>query len=149
MASNARALALADSRLAINDVARKLNRATQFCGSAMVKVPTGGKKKKLKTSVARIEDSAASTNPQVLAMIKTTSRYANPTVVAFTGTMLRATTVTVTTAIKDANTRNQLRPNLFPPPAILGHYFSIGTFPSGQAVLQLLRNLYESFSKFS
>ena len=32
-------------RLAISDVARKLNRATQFCGSAIVNVPTGGKKK--------------------------------------------------------------------------------------------------------
>ncbi len=76
-----------------------------------------------------MEDSAASTNPQVLAMIKTTSKYANPTVVAFTGTRLRATTVTVPTAAKDANTRNQLRPNSFPPPAILGHYFPIGAFP--------------------
>jgi len=58
MASKARTLALADSRLAINDVAKTLNRATQFCGSAMVKVPTGDKKKKMKTRVATIEDSA-------------------------------------------------------------------------------------------
>src|SRR5438876_11899539 len=74
VASRARALAFADSRLAIKDVARKLNKATQFWGSAMVKVPTGGRKKKLKTRVATIDDSAASRNPQVLAMIRTRSK---------------------------------------------------------------------------
>ena len=76
-------------RLAISEVARKLNNATQLCESAMVNVPTGGKKKKLKTRVASTEESAASRNPHVLAMSKTNSRYANPTVVALTGSTSR------------------------------------------------------------
>ena len=54
-ASRARRLASADRRLATSAVVRKLNRATQFCGSAIVNLPTGGKKKKLKASVAAIE----------------------------------------------------------------------------------------------
>ena len=54
------ALGFADSRLAMRAVARKLNSATQFCGSAMVNVPTGGKKKKLKVRVAAMEASVAS-----------------------------------------------------------------------------------------
>ena len=108
-ASRARALAFADSRLAIREVARKLNRATQFCGSAIVKVPTGGKKKKLKTRVARIDDTAASKNPQVLAMLKTSSKYANPTVVALTGITLCATNVTTATPPNDAKNRNGRR----------------------------------------
>ena len=66
-------------------VVRKLNKATQFCGSAMVNRPTGGKKKKLKVSVAAIEATEASKNPQILAMISTSSRYAKPMVVALTG----------------------------------------------------------------
>ena len=87
-ASKARRLASADRRLAISAVVRKLNRATQFCGSAIVNFPTGGKKKKLKVSVAAIEAIEASKNPQRLAMINTKSRYAKPVVVALTGTRL-------------------------------------------------------------
>ncbi len=40
----------------------------------MVKVPTGGRKKKLSESVAAIEATAASRNPQVLARTSTSSR---------------------------------------------------------------------------
>ena len=69
-------------------VVRKLNKATQFCGSAMVNLPTGGKKKKLNVSVAAIEAMEASKNPQKLAMINTKSKYAKPVVVALTGTRL-------------------------------------------------------------
>src|SRR5438132_9703290 len=93
MASSVRRLVLADKRLAISDVARKLNNATQFCGSAMVSVPTGGRKKRLNATVARSEDTSASTNPQVLATTSTNNRYANPIVVAFTGTRLYPTNV--------------------------------------------------------
>ena len=85
IASDALALAIVDSRLAIRETAKKLNRATQFCGSATVNVPTGGKKKKLNRSVASSDDTAASRNPEVLATIRISSKYANPTVVAFTG----------------------------------------------------------------
>ena len=45
----------------------KRTSATQFCGSAMVKVPTGGRKKKLKHRTARIEPAIASVSPQVRA----------------------------------------------------------------------------------
>src|ERR1039458_7602519 len=38
--------------LATSAVTRKANNATQFWGSAMVNVPTGGRKKKLKAAVA-------------------------------------------------------------------------------------------------
>ena len=68
-------------------------------------VPTGGKKKKLKTRVAAMEDSAASKNPQVLAMTKTSMRYAKPTVVALTGITRNATNVTAATAVKHVSSR--------------------------------------------
>jgi hypothetical protein len=50
----------------------------------MVKVRSGGKKKKLYMSVAAIEEIAASRKPHVLATINMYNKYANPTVVAFT-----------------------------------------------------------------
>src|SRR4030095_16823495 len=55
MASRARACADADRLLAIIATLRKTNNATQFCGSAMVKVPSGGMKKKLMTSIAMLD----------------------------------------------------------------------------------------------
>jgi len=58
MASRALRLATAERRLAISDVARKLNKATQFCGSAIVNVLMGGRKKKLKVRVASTEAKA-------------------------------------------------------------------------------------------
>ena len=45
--------ATADRLLATRLTARKANSATQFCGSAMVKVPTGGRKTKLKPASPR------------------------------------------------------------------------------------------------
>ena len=83
-------MAFVDSRLAINEVTRNEKRATQFCGSVIVNVPTGGRKKKLKTSVEAIEESDASKNPHVLAMTSTNNKYANPAVVALTGITLEA-----------------------------------------------------------
>ena len=50
----------------------------------MLNVLTGGKKKKLKASVAAMEVMEASTNPQILAITSTSNRYAKPAVVAFT-----------------------------------------------------------------
>ena len=44
MASNVRRFVIADSRLAMRAVERKANRAIQFCGSAIVNAPTGGRK---------------------------------------------------------------------------------------------------------
>jgi hypothetical protein len=37
----------ADNLLAMTEVVRKANSAIQFCGSAIVQVPRGGRKKKL------------------------------------------------------------------------------------------------------
>ncbi len=65
---------MVESLLAISEVVRKLNSATQFCGSAIVKVPTGGRKKKLSASAAATDATAASKNPQLLARMSTTSR---------------------------------------------------------------------------
>ena len=90
----------------MSDVARKLNSAIQFSGSAIVNLPTGGKKKKLKTRVARTEANAASGNPHRLAITNTRSRYANPTVVALTATTRYATNVMTATPAKDSNRRN-------------------------------------------
>ena len=81
-------MAFVDSRLAMSEVTRNEKKATQFCGSAIVKVPTGGRKKKLKVSVEAIEQRAASRNPHVLAMTSTNNKYANPAVVALTGITL-------------------------------------------------------------
>jgi len=97
---------MADRRLAMSEVARKLNKATQFCGSAIVNLPIGGKKKKLKRRVARTEANAASRNPHALAMTSTSSRYANPTVVVLTGMRRFATNVTIATPAKDTSNRN-------------------------------------------
>src|SRR3984893_8561374 len=107
IASRARRFAFADSRLAISEVARKLNKATQFWGSAIVNVPTGGRKKKLKRRVERIEANEASSNPEILATSKTNSSYSNPTVVALTGITLWATNVITATPPKDTNNRNE------------------------------------------
>lgn len=78
----------------------------------MVKVPIGGRKKKLKASVAPIDASDASMNPHVLAMINTSSRYAKPTVVGLLGIRLRATKVTTATAPSDDIKRKINRPNV-------------------------------------
>src|SRR5437016_4553230 len=78
----------------------------------MVKAPMGGRKKKLNASVAAIEASNASMKPHVLAMINTSSRYANPTVVGLFGIKLRAAYVTITTPARDDTTRRASRPNV-------------------------------------
>jgi hypothetical protein len=73
-ASEARRFAIVDNRLAIRDVVRNVNKATQFWDSAILNVPTGGKKKKLKARVAAMERMKASIKPHVLATIRTSSR---------------------------------------------------------------------------
>jgi hypothetical protein len=83
-ASKALALTLAESWLATTAVTKKADRATQFCGSAMVRVPTGGKKKKLKHSMLVIEAKIAWSRPQRVAIPRVASRYVKATVVVFT-----------------------------------------------------------------
>src|SRR5262249_21581824 len=82
-ASSARALAEDDRWLATRLTARKTNNANQFCGSAITNVPTGGKKKKFKHSIAKNDVATAVHRRVVVATIKTTSRYVSATVVAF------------------------------------------------------------------
>ena len=52
IASRARSCAAADRLLAMTATIRKANSAIQFCGSAIVKAPTGGRKKKFSVSIA-------------------------------------------------------------------------------------------------
>ncbi len=53
-------------------VMRNASSATQFCGSAIVSVPDGGRKKKLNTSMADTDAVVASTIPQAVARIRMT-----------------------------------------------------------------------------
>jgi hypothetical protein len=70
-----------------------------------VRVPTGGRKKKLKARVAAIERIDASIKPHVLATIRTSSRYANPIVVALTGTRRCAANVRAARPASENNIR--------------------------------------------
>ena len=82
-ASCVRARATADRLLATRLTARKANSAIQFCGSAIEKVPMGGRKKKLKTSAAASDVVAATQRRAVAATSNTTIRKLRATVAAF------------------------------------------------------------------
>src|SRR5262245_13391095 len=73
VASSARARATADRLLATRLTARNTKSAIQFCGSAIVKVPTGGRKKKLKESTATTDVAIAAQRCEVAATTSTTS----------------------------------------------------------------------------
>ena len=75
--------ATADRLLATRLTARNANSATQFCGSAIVRVPIGGRKKKLKQSIAATEVTSAARKRAVAATTSTTMRNVIATVVAF------------------------------------------------------------------
>src|ERR1700730_17795464 len=97
-----------EKRLAVIAVARNANSATQFCGSAMVKPPIGGKKKNLKHSTAKMEPAMDSGSPHLAAMNRMATRYAKAVVVAFTGTARKqihviAATIPATIAVRIAN----------------------------------------------
>ena len=55
---------------------RNAKSATQFCGSAIVSVPTGGRKKKFRQKVATTEAPAATARSPVAAIHKTTKQVA-------------------------------------------------------------------------
>ncbi len=82
-ASWVRARATAERLLATRLTARNATRATQLCGSAIVKVPIGGRKKKLKLRTATIEVTMATHRLAVAATTRTTIRNVIDTVVAF------------------------------------------------------------------
>ena len=63
---------------------RKANNAIQFCGSAIVNVPIGGRKKKLSVSIARSETAIAVLSRASVAAPSTTRRSASAAVVGLT-----------------------------------------------------------------
>src|SRR6185369_7893651 len=63
---------------------RKARRAIQLSVAAIVNVPNGGRKKKLKHSIAKIDAASAGKLPQRVAMNKTFSSSARETVAALT-----------------------------------------------------------------
>ena len=83
MASCVRARATADRLLATRLTARNANSATQFCGSAIVNVPTGGRKKKLRLSIAATDVTTAIQSRDVAATTRTISRNVVVTIAAF------------------------------------------------------------------
>src|SRR6185436_2351252 len=82
-ASRARSRATAERRLATRLTARKAISAIQFCGSTIVSVPMGGRKKKLSVNT-EITDVVSATHKRAPAATNsTTTRKLNATVVAF------------------------------------------------------------------
>src|SRR3954466_9142418 len=82
-ASRSRARTRAERLLATTLTARNANNATQFCGSAIVNVPTGGRKKKLKHNIAKSDVVIATHRCDVAATSRTTMRNVVETVAAF------------------------------------------------------------------
>ena len=82
IASRARSRATVDRLLATRLTARNANSATQFCGSATTNVPTGGRKTKLKVSIAAMEIVTATHSGELAATSRTTISNAVATVVA-------------------------------------------------------------------
>ena len=70
-ASAVRARATADRLLATRLTARNAKSATQLCGSAIVKVPTGGRKKKFRHSIATSDVMTAIARRDVAATMST------------------------------------------------------------------------------
>ncbi len=73
-ASRVRARAIAERLLATRLTTRREKRAAQFCGSAIVSVPTGGRKKKLKARTEANEVTIATQSGAVAATRSTTIR---------------------------------------------------------------------------
>src|SRR5579884_1620172 len=109
MASCARWRARMESWLAVIAVARKVKSATQFCGSAMVNAPIGGRKKKLKQHMASTAASTASVTPKYVAIRRIASRKAKPAVVALTGNTRRRQNVTAAISSSEAAMRPAMR----------------------------------------
>src|SRR5206468_6649666 len=82
-ATRVRSRATAERLLATRLTTRNANNAIQLCGSAMTNAPTGGRKKKLKASMAAIDVVTATHNRDVAATSRTTIRYPSATVVEF------------------------------------------------------------------
>ena len=83
IASFVRSRATDDRLLATRLTPRNAKSATQFCGSAIVSVPTGGRKKKLKQIIAAIDVTAATHRRAVAAATRTIIRKVVETIAAF------------------------------------------------------------------
>src|SRR5262245_37137685 len=90
-ASRVRSRAASESLLAITATIRNAKSATQFSGSAMVNVPTGGRKKKLRTSIATIDTTIATPRRLSVAAPSTTSSSASATVIGLIAGRTRGT----------------------------------------------------------
>src|SRR5262250_3125372 len=101
--------ARSESWLAITEVTKKASSATQFCVSAMVKVPTGGRKKKLKQSAAAMESGIAYRNPHAAATERTARKKVSATVVGLTRRNLEYTTTISKVTIAQIRIRNATR----------------------------------------
>jgi hypothetical protein len=65
-------------------VIRKTTRAIQFCGSEIVQVRAGGRKKKLKHAVAINDVYTEYLRPQAAAIVRTATKNVKATVVGLT-----------------------------------------------------------------
>src|SRR5262245_34392443 len=82
-ASSVRARATDDRLLATRLTARNTSSATQFWGSAIVKRPTGGRKKKLKQRTDSADVKIAVVRLDTAAAISTIRRYDSAAIVGF------------------------------------------------------------------
>ena len=92
-ASSARERTAVERWLASTETTRKAIRATQFSGSAIVSVPTGGRKKKLNDSIAAIDAPMATGRRARVAVPSTTSSSTSATVVGLRPGTARIATV--------------------------------------------------------
>src|SRR4051794_3774197 len=68
------------SRFTVTEATRNAASANQLAGCSIVNVYSGGKKKKLKQSVATTDETVPISKPPQTEISRTTIRYANPTV---------------------------------------------------------------------
>jgi len=102
-ASRVRRCAIDDKWLAITPTARNVKSAIQFCGSAIVNVPTGGRKKKLNTSMAASDVTIATGRLPSVAVPSTTSSSASATVVGLSVPNTRRSTAAMPAMIASAS----------------------------------------------
>src|SRR5215204_6176946 len=122
-------------------VVRNANSATQLCGSAIAKVPTGGRKKKFSASVAASATVVASHNRPNADVARTTRRRASAAVVELTVGSSRPTatipTIVSKPATSTATTRDRtLRGDIWP------IIVTSGDGDQGTSGLDFLRTLY-------
>src|SRR3954469_1578793 len=99
----------------------KASSAIQFCGSAIVKVPTGGRKKKFRQATPVSDASVASKIPHVEAMVRMTTRYVSATVVGLAARTAANTNVTAPTAATATADRTVERSAGGMPPNVSGN----------------------------